>query len=152
MVDKTRTRPDLQERNAAVVRCVVEHIWNLGDLPMADRLFAAEYVNHGGLIVDLVRGPEAIKISVTLLRSAFPEFHLTIEELTAEGDSVTVCWAAENVSPTWPARTAGSDQGRRLTGTTRSALAAGQIVESWTDWDQVHVLQRLHTEPLETPA
>jgi hypothetical protein len=152
MMDRAGAGLDLQERNTAVVRCMVEHIWNRGDLALADRLFGAEYVNHGGLIVDLVRGPEAIKLSVALLRTAFPEFHLTIEELTADGDSVTVCWAAENGAPTRPARTAGRDQGGRLTGTTRSALAAGQIVESWTDWDQVHVLQRLHTEPLDTPA
>jgi hypothetical protein len=142
----------MQERNAAVVRRVVEHIWNRGDLALADRLFAVEYLNHGGLIVDLVRGPEAIKLSVALLRTAFPAFRITIEGLTTEGVTVTLCWVAENGSPTSPAMTNVSDQGGRLTGTTLSSLADGKIVESWTDWDQAHVLQRLQTAPLDGHA
>src|SRR5438874_1746416 len=48
--------------NAAVVRRAIDEIWNLGKPDLADLLFAPDYVNHGGLIPDLVRGPEAIKI------------------------------------------------------------------------------------------
>ena len=50
----------------------VEAIWNRGALEAADALFAPDYVNHGGLIPDLVRGPEAIKVGVALYRTAFP--------------------------------------------------------------------------------
>jgi predicted SnoaL-like aldol condensation-catalyzing enzyme len=142
----------LQERNASIVRRVVENIWNLGDLPMADRLFAAAYVNHGGLIPDLVHGPEAIKMSVALFRTAFPEFHITIEGITAEGDTVDMHWAADSGPPTVPATAEDSDRGGRLTGTTLSSLAAGKIVESWTDWDHVNALQRPEIVPLDTHA
>jgi len=41
---------------------------------VADEVFSPDYTNHGGLIPDLVRGPEAIKISVALYRIAFPTF------------------------------------------------------------------------------
>lgn len=44
----------------AVVRRAIEAIWNRGDLDVADELFAADYVNHHGLISDLILGPEAI--------------------------------------------------------------------------------------------
>jgi predicted SnoaL-like aldol condensation-catalyzing enzyme len=133
----------LHEHNTAIVRRVVEHIWNGGDLALADCLFAAEYVNHGGLIVDLVHGPEAIKISVALIRTAFPTFHITIERITAEGDTVTLHWTAHNAAPTDRVTNKGTGRGESVIGTTLSSLVAGQIVESWTDWDHVNALQHL---------
>ena len=63
--------------NEAVMRTAIEAIWNRGDLDVADDVFAADYVNHDGLIADLVRGPEAIKISAALHRLAFPGLHVT---------------------------------------------------------------------------
>ena len=61
-----------------LVRRAIEAIWNRGDLDIADELFAAGYVNHDGVIADLVLGPEAIKISAALHRLAFPDLHVAI--------------------------------------------------------------------------
>jgi hypothetical protein len=52
--------------DTALVRRVIDEIWNAGDIDLADELFASTYVNHGGLIPDLVKGPECIKFSVAL--------------------------------------------------------------------------------------
>src|SRR5919202_5867934 len=82
----------VEEHNRALVCRAVEAIWNRGELDVADVLFAPDYVNHDGLIIDLVRGPEAVKLSVTLYRSAFPHFQITIEDLHAERDTVTLRW------------------------------------------------------------
>ncbi len=57
------------EETGVLVRQALEAIWNQGALEVADVLFAPDYVNHGGLIPDLMRGPEAIKLSVALLSS-----------------------------------------------------------------------------------
>ena len=69
---RRRWRGMATEHNVALVRHAVEAIWNRGELEAADAVFAPDYVNHGGLITDLVRGPEAIKVSVALYRRAFP--------------------------------------------------------------------------------
>jgi hypothetical protein len=61
-------------------------------------------------------------------------------------------WAADNTSATQPVTKEDSDPGGRVIGTTLSSLAAGQIVESWTDWDHVNTLQRLVSVPLDTQA
>ena len=65
----------------AVVRRAVEEVWNQRDLDVADALFAPDYINHGGLIPDLVQGPEMIKISVALFRTAFPDFWITADDV-----------------------------------------------------------------------
>jgi ketosteroid isomerase-like protein len=127
------------EQNVALVRRAVEEIWNQRDLDVADALFAHDYVNHGGLIPDLVQGPETIKISVALFRTAFPDFQVTADDLSAEADTVVLRWTARNG--------AGTGQQGRLMGTTRSRLAGGKIAESWTYWDSGGVLRQLGLSP-----
>jgi hypothetical protein len=129
--------------HTAVLRRAVDAIWNRGDLDVADELFATTYVNHDGLIPDIVRGPEAIKVSVALYRTAFPDLQITVEDLTEDGDTVRLRWTAHGV--------AGSDRGGdtapstagRLMGTLTSRMAGGQIAESWIQWDREGALAQL---------
>ncbi len=71
--------------NEVLIRRVIDAIWNRCELDVADELFASDYVNHDGLVPDVVRGPEAIKISVVLYRLAFPDLHIDVEELSTQG-------------------------------------------------------------------
>jgi hypothetical protein len=121
--------------NEALVRRAIEAIWNRGELDVADELFGPDYANHGGLIPDLVRGPEAIKISVALYRIAFAALHITVEEMHTDGEMVVVHWTAWRDTP-GPGNRAGIADQTLLTGMTRSLLSRGRIVESWTQWDQ----------------
>lgn len=138
--------------NTGLVRRAVEEIWNRGDLALADVLFAPDYVNHGGLIPDLIHGPEAIKSGVALYRTAFPTFHLTVEMLVAEGAMVELAWAARRRPPAAPAGRGAASPAGTLRGTTRSRVAKGQIAESWTSWDRLAVLHLLGIVPVEAGA
>ena|SRR5579859_4037411 len=142
----------IEGRNTAVVQLVVENIWNQGELTMADRLFAPAYVNHGGIIPDSVHGPEAVKIMVALFRTAFPELHITIEGLTAVGNTVDLQWTAGRTSDNAPHIGQADQRPEQLTGTTFSTLANGKILESWTDWDHVNALRRLRVIPPDAQA
>ena len=90
--------------NEALVRRAIEAIWNRGDLDAADELFAADYVNHHGLIADLVLGPEAIKISAALYRVAFPGLHVSVEEISTVEDTVVLRWTARTAPDRLDAR------------------------------------------------
>ena len=135
--------------NVAVVRRAVEAIWNRGELAVADEVFAPDYVNYGGLIPDLIPGPEAIKIGVALYRTAFPALHITVEELTADGEMVVLRWTAHRTPPGESAGLAAGGTADSMTGTTRSQVVGGKIVASWTDWDQLGVLRQLGLIPAE---
>lgn len=126
--------------NEAVVLRAVEAIWNQGDLDSADELFAADYVNHYGLIADLVLGPEAIKISAALHRLAFPGLHVSVEEVSSVEDTVVLRWTARATANRPDADAFAPET---LTGITRSRITAGKIVETWTEWDRVGVLRNL---------
>lgn len=128
--------------NEALVRRAIEAIWNRGDLDVADELFAPDYVNHDGLIVDLVLGPEAIKISAALYRVAFPGLRVRVEEVNAIDDTVVLRWSASSSRDTVDTG-ASSSAPRSVSGTIRSRIWNGKIVESWTEWDRIGVLGEL---------
>jgi hypothetical protein len=133
----------LASANEAMVRRAIESIWNRGDLDVADELFAPEYVNHYGLIVDLILGPEAIKISAALHRLAFPGLHVRVEALDPIEDTVVCRWTVSKGSAGRANNDTGALNQQSLTGTTRSRFAGGKIVESWTEWDRNGVLREL---------
>ncbi len=132
-----------EEHHAALVRQAVEEIWNQGDLALADALFAPTYVNHGGLIPDLVHGPEAIKVSVALYRTAFPDLHISVASLVMEDALVALQWVASRTPPAERAGGVPVGQPGTLTGTTLSRFSGGQVAESWTRWDSAEALGRL---------
>ncbi|HVC32937.1 MAG TPA: ester cyclase [Chloroflexota bacterium] len=142
----------LSEHNAAIVQRVVEEIWNGGELGLADDLVASDYVNHYGLISDLVRGPEAIKVSVALYRAAFPDFQITAHHLIAQGETVALCWTAWNPRSDGRAAIASRTTRGDLTGMTFCRLVEGKIAESWTSWDTAGVLRQIGVLPPERVA
>jgi hypothetical protein len=141
-----RREPTAQLK-CAIVRRAIEAIWNDGDLDLADRLFARDYVNHGGLITDLVLGPEAIRISVALYRKAFPRFHITIASLTTLRGETMLRWIARGSPPDGLSRSESEPESAGLVGTMRLRFSGVRIAESWTDWDQAGVLASLGMIP-----
>jgi len=115
-----------------LVRRVIEEIWNQAELDVADALFTSKYVNHGGLITDLVLGPEAIKVSVAIFRTAFPCLYIVADDLTEEDADVVVYWSAYRRPPRSNGRLRKTG---RLRGITRCRIERNQIAESWTVWD-----------------
>ena len=128
---------------------LVDGIWNGGKLELADVLFSKDYVNHGGLIPDLLHGPEAIKLSVTLFRSAFPRFQVAVHGVTTDGEATVIRWVAHSRPPLMSRRT---DNKNSLRGITRLRIDGGQIAESWTVWDNRAGLVRFGAVNRPTPA
>ena len=87
-----------------LAREIVDEVWNRGKLDQADRLIVPDDVNDGGLIPDLVHGPEAVKLSVTMYRLAFPHLHNTVDDLVTDEESITFRWSAPNGPMAFSAR------------------------------------------------
>jgi hypothetical protein len=122
--------------DAGLVHRVIDEIWNAGDLDLADELFGATYINHGGLIPDLLAGPEGVKFSVALYRRAFPELQISADNLQTIGGMVRLRWTAQGS----PGRRTSGGRAGSLSGETRISVADGRIVESWTSWNSAKVL------------
>jgi steroid delta-isomerase-like uncharacterized protein len=76
------------EDNKTQFRRTLEELFNQGDLAIADELFAPDFIDHAAAPGMNNRGPESMRQAATMLRTAFPDLHFTIEEVVAEGDTV----------------------------------------------------------------
>jgi predicted ester cyclase len=130
------------EQNKAIVRQMVEEIFNRGNVSRLDEFVAPDFVEHE----ELPPGMDA-KQMTTLLRSAFPDFKATIEHLIAEGDKVVM-------SMTWTGTQKGEFMGIPPTGKRVSfgvidiiRLAGGKFVEHWGIMDSMALMQQLGAMP-----
>ena len=76
------------EENKAHYRRTFEEIFNQGNLAIVDDLVAPDFLNHEVPPGMNNRGAESTRQVVTMLRTAFPDLHFTIEDVVAEGDTV----------------------------------------------------------------
>lgn len=80
--------PDAVQRNKWMVRMITERGFNDGDLSGLDDYFAPDYEVHAPGVPPLPRGPQAFHRAVGLFRGAFPDIHVTVEDLAGEGEKV----------------------------------------------------------------
>lgn len=74
------------EENKEILRRHVEEIWNQGNLDAADELFHPQAITP--YAPQLPPGPDGCKVAAQMFRNAFPDFHMTIEDLIGEEDRV----------------------------------------------------------------
>jgi predicted ester cyclase len=55
-----------------------------------DEVMAPNYVYHNPDME--VKGPEGFKQFITMFRNAFPDLHVAIDDMVAEGDKVAACF------------------------------------------------------------
>jgi len=91
-----------------------------------------------------------------MLRTAFPDYQMSIEDQLAEADKVATVWTAsgthqgEWASPIGPVLATG--KAVTWTGTTTLRIVEGKIVEViGTNWDHLGILQQLGALPATDP-
>ena len=63
-----------------------EEVWNSGNLDVVEEICASDYRGIGPCGNEF--GPQAVNRGVASRRAGFPDLHVTIEEMGAEGDKV----------------------------------------------------------------
>jgi len=72
----------------ALVRRLIEEGFNEGNLDVADELISPEMVEHQNFGPNHAPGAEGVKAVIASLRRAFSDFHLAIDALAVDGDTV----------------------------------------------------------------
>ena len=62
-------------------------MWNTGNIDIADEILSPTWRDHNH---PEVTSPESVKQAVFASRSAFPDFHITVEVMISEGDMVAL--------------------------------------------------------------
>jgi len=85
----------MSEANKQLVRRLLEETFNQKNPAVTDELLAEEYLEHaiapfGQTEPGLVNGPVHMREAAEWLLAQFPDLHMTIEAIIAEGDAVAV--------------------------------------------------------------
>src|SRR5262245_35183468 len=73
-------------KNEAIVRRLMEEVYNHGRLDLLTELISVNHLGHDPFGDHF--GPEGLRITISEYRNAFPDFQLTIEDLFTKGDKV----------------------------------------------------------------
>ena len=71
-----------------LVRRLIEEGFNAGDLGVVDELIPSSFIEHQNFGPDHAPGAEGAKAVIVSLRRAFSDFHLAIDDLVVDGDTV----------------------------------------------------------------
>jgi steroid delta-isomerase-like uncharacterized protein len=130
-----------------LVRRLFDEVWNKGNLPVADELFAQNYNHHDSSTPDLGRGPDSEKKRVTLYRNAFPDIRFTVEDLIAEGESVTARWSCHGTHKGELNGIAPTGKQFTISGISVARFTNGKMIEGYVNWDALGMMQQLGVVP-----
>jgi steroid delta-isomerase-like uncharacterized protein len=130
-----------------VARRLADAVFSNGDLDAYDELIAGGYVNHNIPVPGIAGDKAGFKQLVEATRGAFSELHVDVEDLVAEGDLVVF---HDHVTAKSTGEFFGVPPSGKLLGWTEIhflRVADGQIVEHWTNFDQLGILTQLGAIP-----
>ena len=140
----------MSAENKAVIRRYIEEVFNQGNLSTIDEVIAPGCVNHDP--VNPVTGPDGVRELATKYRTAFPDLHLTVQDMISDGDKVVTRWTysgthqgnLEGIAPTGKSTAGG--------GVTIGRVYGGKIQEMWVNWDALGLMIQLGAVSLPAQA
>ena len=132
------------EENKAVVRREMAELFNhTGNLDAVEEIISPDYVSYEPTSGE-TRGIEGARQFAATFRQAFPDLQNTIEDMVAEGDKVVMRFRGSGTH-LGETEAFGPPTGKRMeiTGITIKRLTGGKIVEAWTNFDALGMMQQL---------
>jgi steroid delta-isomerase-like uncharacterized protein len=133
------------DTNKEIVRRLGVEPWE-GNLGVIDELVASNYVGHDPAMPNQ-QGPEGIKEFITGYLAAFPDGRITIDDQFASGDLVATRWMGRGTQTGELMGIPPTGKQVTITGITISRVENGKVVEEWTNWDMLGMLQQLGVVP-----
>lgn len=136
------------DQNKLIARRLIEEGFNKHNLKLLDDIYTADAQIHDPQQPIVGRGPDGARQSMQVYLTAFPDSKLTIEREIAEGDFVVQHVRATGTHSAELAGIPATGKKTNVTGVVTSKLKDGKIVESWSLFDQLGLMQQIGVVPL----
>ncbi len=127
--------------NKAQTGQIIDQGWNKGNMDALDDLISSNSVNHTASNANETR--DGFKQRVQTIRSAFPDWELTAEEMLGEGDKVVTRWRGRGTHRGPFRGIPATGKKIEVTGIAIDRVVDGKRVEGWVEWDMLGLLQQL---------
>jgi serine phosphatase RsbU (regulator of sigma subunit) len=141
-MEKEKRNVSAAEENKAIFRRYAEEVGNQHNFEIVDEIFE-RYIAHQPDGSTLVRGPEDVKRFQEEFHSAFPNFHISIEDQIAEGDKVVSRYTIRGIHQRAFRDMAPTGKQIELKGVTIFRFSdEGKVVETWDSYDQLSLMRQ----------
>jgi predicted ester cyclase len=137
----------LLEANMVQVRRYLEEVIHQGNVDAIDGSIATNHVLNWTGCPTPMYGPEGFKHLLIIYDSAFPDLRWTTEEVTAQGETVVARLLGRGTHQRELMGMPPTGKHVTWTETHIFRVAAGKLVEHWTNLDQVSMLQQFGVLP-----
>lgn len=131
-----------ESTNKQIVNYFFEQVVNGHNPAVIDELMVEEVIDHNSRPADAA-GREAIREAFLILHAAFPDFWGSIEDMVAEGDTVTVRWTMQGTHSGAALGICPSGRRMRCHGIDVLKFRDGKISERSSNSDQYGMLRQL---------
>ena len=135
------------EKNASHSKRIIEELFGGGNYDVAHELVSAGAVGHDPALPEPVNGPKGLIEAARGYRGAFPDLRMTADQSIAEGDYVATRWTGRGTHKGELFGIPATGKEATVTGISIDRWADGKIVESWTNWDTLGLLQQIGAVP-----
>ena len=135
----------MSQENKALIRRWFEEIWNQGNEATIDELLDPEAKVQG---LDHPEGagksgPEAFKPFHRAFRNAFPDIHITLHEIIAEGDMVATRFTATGTHASDDLGIPATNRKIEVSGMSMGRIEGGKLVEGHNTVDLLTMYRQL---------
>ncbi len=134
------------EQNKATYRRFVDEVMHHGRLEVVDELIAPDAVDHAAM-PGMPPGREGVKMRMAMLRTAFPDLHLTLDDQVAEGETLANRFTIRGTNSGTFMGMPATGKPVVVTGIDLIRWRDGQIAEHWVQLDMLGLLQQLGVIP-----
>jgi predicted ester cyclase len=126
----------MSEANKLLAKEWFEQVWNQQSEEAIDRMFHPQGKAYGFVGSDgILEGPEAFKEAHRVFCAAFPDIHVEVEDIIAEGDRVAIRWKATMTHLGDQLGFPASGKKGTLTGSSFLIVNGDQIMDGWNQMD-----------------
>lgn len=146
----------MTEANKQLVRRYYQELMNEGNLAFIDEFVAPEFLLTNPTYPKPYYGSELREL-VSVIRSAFPDLHFTIEHLLSQGNTVVAHWIKRGTHtgsslPTLKGEISARGKSFVINGISWLRIVENKFVEDRTNEDTLGLLQQIGALPVATSA
>jgi len=136
----------MSDENKALVRRMEEELFNKRNLAAVDEFLAPSYVLRTAPAAT-PSGRDGVREVIAIYLAAFPDLHISIDELLAEGDKVVGRFTFTGTHGGDLMGLAPTQQRISVRQIAIYRIADGKVVEEWEVSDQLGLMQQLGAIP-----